>query len=68
MIKTPICSVIKKELLDFLGGTVDENPPANAGNVGSIPAPGRFHMLQSTKACGPKVLSPRAATSEADTL
>ena len=25
----------------FPGGTVVKNPPANAGNVGSIPVPGR---------------------------
>ena len=29
---------------DFPGGTVGENPPASAGNTGSIPGPGRFHM------------------------
>ena len=29
---------------DFPGGTMDKNFPANAGNTGSIPAPGRFHM------------------------
>ena len=32
---------------DFPGGTVDENPPANAGDVGSVSGPGRFHMPQS---------------------
>ena len=31
----------------FPGGTVDENPPAYAGDMGSIPGPGRFHMLWS---------------------
>ena len=30
----------------FRGGPVLKNPPANAGDVGSIPGPGRFHMLQ----------------------
>ena len=29
---------------DFPGGPVAKNPPANAGNMGSIPGPGRFHM------------------------
>ena len=29
----------------FRGGSVVKNPPANAGNTGSIPGPGRFHML-----------------------
>ena len=27
-------------LLGFLGGTVVKNPPANAGNMGSIPGKG----------------------------
>ena len=30
---------------DFPGGIVDGNPPANAEDTGSIPGPGRFHML-----------------------
>ena len=29
---------------DFPGGTVVKNPPAIAGNTGSIPGPGRSHM------------------------
>ena len=29
---------------DFPGGTVDKNPPANAGDTGSIPGLERFHM------------------------
>ena len=33
----------------FLGGTVDENPPTNAGNMSSIPGLGRFHMAWITK-------------------
>ena len=28
----------------FPGGLVVENPPANAGDTDSIPAPGRAHM------------------------
>ena len=28
------------------GGPVVENPPANAGDMGSIPGPGRFHVPQ----------------------
>ena len=38
---------IKKEYRDFPGGTVVKNPPANAGDMGSIPGPGRTHMLRS---------------------
>ena len=29
---------------DFPGGTVVKNPPANAGDMGSIPDPGRSHV------------------------
>ena len=31
----------------FPGGTVVKNPPANAGDTGSSPGPGRSHTLQS---------------------
>ena len=34
---------------DFPGGTVVKNPPANAGDTGSIPGPGRSHMHRATK-------------------
>ena len=34
-------------MLDFPGGTGDKNPPANAGNTGSIPGPGRSHITRS---------------------
>ena len=30
--------------LDFDGGPVVKNPPANAGDTGLIPGPGRSHM------------------------
>ena len=36
-----------KEVWDFPGGAVIKNPPANAGDTGSIPGPGRSHMPQS---------------------
>ena len=32
---------------DFPGGAVVKNPPANAGDTGSSPRPGRSHMPQS---------------------
>ena len=38
-------SLFKTHLQGFPGGSVVKNPPANAGNMGSIPGPGRFHML-----------------------
>ena len=34
---------------DVPGGTVDGNPLANEGDMGSISGPGRFHMVWS---CG----------------
>ena len=33
--------------MDFLGGAVDENPSANAGDTGLTPRPGRFHKSRS---------------------
>ena len=32
---------------DFLGGTVVKNLPANAGDTGLSPGPGRSHMARS---------------------
>ena len=37
-------SSIKSKLRDFPGGAVVKNPPANAGDMGSSPGPGRSHM------------------------
>ena len=31
----------------FPGGAVVKNPPANAGDTGSSPGPGRSHMTRS---------------------
>ena len=33
--------------MDFPGGAVVKNPPANAGDMGSSPSPRRSHMPQS---------------------
>ena len=61
----------------FPGGAVVKNPPANAGDMGSSPGPGRFHMPRSNEArapqllslrstaCEPQLLSPQATTTEA---
>ena len=38
-------SLLKKFLLGFPGGAVVKNLPANAGDTGSSPGPGRSHML-----------------------
>ena len=50
---------------DFPGGTVDKNLPSNAGDMGSIPGPERFHMLQNSWPWEPQVLSLHSATTEA---
>ena len=42
-----IFTAIKTRILDFPSGTMEKNPPANAGDTGSIPGPGRFHVPQS---------------------
>ena len=43
-----------------------ENLPANAGDTGSSPGPGRSHMPRSNWACEPQLLSLRvSATREA---
>ena len=57
----------KANILDFPGGTVDKNPPANAGDTGSIPGPGRPHILQRNEAQVPLLLSlcARSAGTEA---
>ena len=38
---------LKERVLDFPGGPVDRNLPANARDTGSIPGPGRSHTPQS---------------------
>ena len=35
---------------DFPGGAMDKHPPANTGDTGLIPGPGRVHMSQSNYA------------------
>ena len=44
----------------FPGGAVVENPPANAGDTGFCPGPGRSHMPRSNKARAPQLLSLRS--------
>ena len=55
----------KTELEDFPGGVVVRNLPANAGDTGLSPGPGRSHTRRSNEAREPQLLSPRAATTEA---
>ena len=55
-------------ILDFPGGTVNRNLSANAGNTGSIPGPGRLHMMQSNQAGVPQLLSPHCRAHELQLL
>ena len=48
----------KSDKGDFPGGALVQNPSANAGNMGLIPGPGRFHVLQGNQAHTPQPLSP----------
>ena len=41
---TGVTVINNTQSLDFPGGPVGKNPPANAGDVGLIPGPGRSHM------------------------
>ena len=50
------------------GGAVVKNPPAKAGDTGSIPDPGRSHMLRSNKARVPQLLNLRPKAWELQTL
>ena len=60
---------VKRPLLESLpdlsSGTVDWNPPANAGDMGSIPGSGSFHMPWSNCACIPQLLGLSAGTTKA---
>ena len=53
------CPVLRNQL-DFPGGTVAKNPPANAGDTSSSPGPGRSHMPRSNWAHAPQLLSLRS--------
>ena len=41
-----------------------KNPPANAGDEGLIPGPGRFHLSRGNEACEPRLLSPCSRAHE----
>ena len=44
--------------LGFPDGQVAKNLPANAGNMGLIPGPGKSHVSRGNKACEPQLLRP----------
>ena len=52
----------------FPGGAVVKNRPANAGDKGSIPGPGRSHMLWSKLASAPQLLSLHSRAREPQLL
>ena len=53
-------NLIQKHPPGFPGGAVVESLPANAGDTGSGPGPGRSHMPRSGWACAPQLLSVRS--------
>jgi len=53
----PKTKQMKEAIQDFPSGAVDKNPPASAGDMGSVSGQGRFHMLQGRQACAPQLLS-----------
>ena len=59
---------LKKDLWGFPGGAVVKHPPANAGDTGLIPGPGRSHMLRSNKVRAPQLLSLRSRAREPQLL
>ena len=53
---------------DFPGGAVVKNPPANAGDTGLSPGPGRSHTPRSNWAQAPQLLSLRSRAREPQLL
>ena len=47
LIRTVNINGAKLQYTDFPGGVVVKNPPANAGDMGSSPGPGRPHVPQT---------------------
>ena len=60
--------MILKQNKGFAGGAVVKNLPANTGDMGSSPDPGRSHMLQSNKTHMPQLLSLRSRAREPQLL
>ncbi|KAJ8788374.1 hypothetical protein J1605_000430 [Eschrichtius robustus] len=63
-----LCSATREAAIGFPGGAVVKNLPANAGNMGWSPGPGRSHMPQSNKARAPQLLSLRSRAREPQLL
>ena len=56
--------ILNEQWSSFLGVSVVESPPANAGDMGSIPDLGRSHMARSSWALVPQLLSLCSTASE----
>ena len=56
------------KLKDFPGGPVVKNPPASAGDMGSIPELRRFHRPRGTSARVPQLLSLHSRAREPQLL
>ena len=56
LIESDVLNWDKKRKVDFPGGPVVKNLPANARDMGSVSALRRFHMLRGEKACGRQLL------------
>ena len=58
-------TIFKADNEGFPGGLGVKNPPVSAGDLGSIPDPGRFHTLRNYRAHMSQLRSPCAPTTEA---
>ena len=58
----------QKEIEGFPGGSLVKNLPANAGDTGLSPCPGRSHMPWSNEARAPQLLSLRSRAREPQLL
>ena len=59
---------IRKIVQGFPGGAAVKNPPANAGDTGSSPGPGRSHMPWINEAHAPQLLTLRSRAHEPQLL
>ena len=52
-------AAIRKQHGHFPDGPVVKNPPANTGDMVSIPGPGRFHLLWGSYTHMPRACDPQ---------
>ena len=65
------CQIVLRCILkcwDFPGGAVVKNLPAKAGDMGSIPGPGRSHTPRTNEAHAPQPLSLHSRAREPQLL